>query len=166
MYVERELTDEQIARLKRLADQSPPSEDHSGAGAIIIGVPIVVGLVANLFGSQIASLLFRLLLSLRAHISQVPFQFLFLLTILILAMLLYALRSRMRRVYGALEVTCGCVASLVAANRIYESMDDLSNVLATLAGLYIIIRGFDNWNHNSSIPIVLTAPSKATTQNS
>jgi hypothetical protein len=56
--------------------------------------------------------------------------------------ILYALRSRMRIVYGVAEVMVGYYT---AANAVLTTSNDRSReVLAVLGGVYIVVRGLDN----------------------
>jgi hypothetical protein len=86
----------------------------------------------------------------RAHIAEAVFQFIFVITILGIAAFLFFLRSTKRRVYAVLEIVFGIAASVYAANQIYTAatQDGAARaVFATLAGVYIIIRGIDNWSY-------------------
>lgn len=78
------------------------------------------------------------------------FQLLFIVVIFIASLALYALRSYNRRLYATMEIAFGLGASLYAANQIYTASDtgsEMRAAVATIAGIYIIVRGFDNWQY-------------------
>jgi hypothetical protein len=68
------------------------------------------------------------------------------------AISLYLLRSKRRRLYAILEIAFGISASIFAANEIAnapEYSSEFRNLVAAVGGIYIIIRGLDNWFHKS-----------------
>jgi hypothetical protein len=157
----REEVPHEIERVAR-QNSPPPWEERGGLTLVIISMVIVAPFVVIKYGDLVDSISFWALTLLRTRISEVPFQLLFLLFIILLASLLYALRSTRRRVYAALEIMCGCITALIDANHIYVSskQDAPGYFLPTLAGLYIIIRGIDNWNFKKPLSAVPTTSSE------
>jgi hypothetical protein len=158
MFRPREEVPQEIERINR-QNSPPPWEEKGGLTLVIISVVIIAPFVVIKYGTLVDSVSYWALTLLRTRISEVPFQLLFLLFIVLLASLLYALRSTRRRVYAALEIMCGCITALIEANHIYGStkQDAPGYFLPTLAGLYIIIRGIDNWNFKKPLSTVPTA---------
>jgi hypothetical protein len=82
------------------------------------------------------------------HSSILLFQILFVVIIVAVAISLYLLRRKRRRLYAMLEIAFGVSASIFAANGITAATDydsQFRNLVAALGGIYIIIRGLDNW---------------------
>ena len=90
----------------------------------------------------------------RAHITDFAFQILFAWLVLLTGWGLFSLRTRRRRVYAAIEVISGLGAAVYAANTFYDAAapdDRAKAVFATIAGLYVIVRGMDNWREGTKI---------------
>ena len=118
-----------------------------GIGYLIFG-PLLVPLVLNFFGDQIFGLISLLSIWIKAHVSSVLFEVLFVAIVIVISALLYLLRSKHRKSYGVLEITFGISASVFAANGFYASTEQdaqFRNLVAVFGGIYIIIRGLDNW---------------------
>ena len=87
----------------------------------------------------------------RSYVTVLTFQLLFGIGVLLAGMLLFLLRTARRRLYSILEIAFGVFASVYAANQLYDSPDQdsrLRAVFATVAGVYIIVRGLDNWQQS------------------
>jgi hypothetical protein len=161
MFSRRDKSPEEIEGTKT-ESLSPPWEENGLPTLVIISLVILGPFAVIKYGAVADSVSFWVLTLLRTRIAEVPFQLLFLLFIVLLASLLYALRSTRRRIYAALEIMCGCMTAVIEANHIYGSskQEAPGYFLPTLAGLYIIIRGIDNWNFKKPISTVPTASSK------
>ena len=91
---------------------------------------------------------------LRSHLNAATTQSVFAIAVLACALLLYHLRKRWRRYYAALEIVFGILAGVYAANQFYAAPDpdsELKGFLATVGGIYIIVRGLDNWSLRNKV---------------
>jgi hypothetical protein len=92
--------------------------------------------------------LLSLLALVKAHTSVLLFQILFVAIVLVISASLYLLRETNRRWYAVLEILFGMSAADFSANGFYlatEHDTQFRNLVAALGGIYIIIRGLDNW---------------------
>jgi hypothetical protein len=88
----------------------------------------------------------------KAHLGEMLFQFSFVAVVLIVAVGLFTLRYFQRRLYGSIEIIFGFFAAVYAANELYVAATPYSQTkgaVASLAGIYIIIRGMDNWQQGA-----------------
>jgi vacuolar-type H+-ATPase subunit I/STV1 len=84
----------------------------------------------------------------------VALQMLFIGAVLAIGFALFELRSRRRRTYALLEVMVGIFAATYASNEIFYGTSpdaQVKAVFATLAGLYIIVRGLDNLDQGTKM---------------
>lgn len=84
------------------------------------------------------------------HVSEVLIQLAFFCLIVVIAIILYLLRSTQCRIYASLEIMIGSAIALYATNEIYGPAGvnpPIKSVFAAMAGIYVIIRGLDNWFH-------------------
>jgi hypothetical protein len=91
---------------------------------------------------------------LREHVSDVVLQFLFFALVIVIAVGLYLLRSKRRRIYASLEIMIGVAIAVYATNEIYrptEGSFPAKSWFAGMAGIYVIIRGLDNWFHPKKV---------------
>ena len=89
----------------------------------------------------------------RAHVTDVLFQFLFAMFILALATAGYALRSRHRGIYASLEILFGIVAGVYAANQFYGAPSPDFRNEGYLCNCCLCLhhhRGLDNWYARNS----------------
>jgi hypothetical protein len=85
----------------------------------------------------------------RSHIGSITVQSVFVLAVVACAWLLSWLRQNERGFYAVLEIVFGILAGLYAANQFYGAPDPdtrVKGVFATVGGIYIIVRGLDNWS--------------------
>jgi hypothetical protein len=106
----------------------------------------VIGLCVSIFGvvASAWSLPF-----IRNHLAAITIQSVFTIAVLVSAWLLFRLRQRERGFYAAIEIVFGILAGVYAANQFYAAPNpdsELKAVVATVGGVYIIVRGFDNWS--------------------
>jgi hypothetical protein len=90
----------------------------------------------------------------RRNMAGIVFQGLFAAAVLAIGGGLYALRQFRRRTYAFLEVVFGMGAAVYAANTFYFATtgdDRARSIVATFAGIYIIVRGFDNWREGQKL---------------
>jgi len=90
----------------------------------------------------------------RSHFTQAAFHIIFAILIVGCSTILFVLRTRRRRMYSILEISFGILAGAYAANQIYELGEPdarIKALFATVAGIYIIIRGFDNWQQSKKV---------------
>jgi hypothetical protein len=87
----------------------------------------------------------------RVYVSGVLIQLLTATLIILTAAVLFFIRSRARRLYATIEILFGVLASMYVARQIYEPGPNsgIKAVFATVAGIYIVVRGFDNWQQAS-----------------
>jgi hypothetical protein len=123
----------------------------SGTGYLLIG-PLVIPIALNFFGDQISEAFFWLIGWINAHVSSVMFAVLFAAVAIVISTLLYLLRVKNRKLYAVLEMAFGISASVFAANGFYPPSThetQFRNFVAAVGGIYIIIRGLDNWFYKS-----------------
>jgi hypothetical protein len=90
----------------------------------------------------------------RSHLGAAVVQSVFTIAVLVSAWLLFLLRQRRRGFYAAVEILFGILAGVYAANQFYAAPDpdsELKAVVATVGGIYIIVRGFDNWSLRNKV---------------
>jgi hypothetical protein len=63
--------------------------------------------------------------------------------LILIGFLLYLARTYMRSLYGAAEIVVGAAACWVGLG--HPSTNGLTGSLAVAGGVYIIVRGIDNW---------------------
>jgi hypothetical protein len=83
------------------------------------------------------------------HVGDVILQFIFVTAVLLLGGSLFWLRTTYRRVYAITEIIVGVLAATYASNELLGAATSESRakaIFASLGGLYIIVRGFDNWS--------------------
>lgn len=84
----------------------------------------------------------------REHFTDFGFLILVTGSVLIIATGLYLLREHRRRVYAGVEIVFGIAAGHFAANTFFHAASPEQRVQASVAaigGIYIIVRGFDNF---------------------
>jgi len=89
-----------------------------------------------------------------AHIGDVAFQLLSIAIIVIIAGSLFQLRRQMRGLYAAIEIIFGLAAGVYAANQFYGANTEDSRtraIFAAVAGVYVIVRGLDNWSQRNAV---------------
>lgn len=131
--------------IPELNSTSPEARSGAIAALVTVGIPM---LVLYLIGGYLVSLLLPVLAFAKGHTSLLFFQILFVAIILAISSLLYALRTKRLRLYAALEIMFGVCASVFAANGLYTSIaydTEFRNFVAAFGGIYIIVRGLDNW---------------------
>jgi hypothetical protein len=83
-----------------------------------------------------------------AYFGDVLFQAFFMVLVTAIAGVLFYLRQTMRGLYAAIEIAFGILAGVYAANQFYGAdVPDsrVKAVFAAVAGIYIIVRGLENW---------------------
>lgn len=121
---------------------------HSGGALISVIIGLLTEKIANRLYPYLTPIFSPLLTFLRDHVSEAAFQLGFVVLVTLASIALYLLRSRQRRLYASLEIVFGVSVAVYAANQTYVvSVGDtqLKNFFATMAGIYVIIRGLDNW---------------------
>jgi hypothetical protein len=87
----------------------------------------------------------------KANLTILYFELFFIIIAVSFAIWLYILKMKARRFYASIEILIGGGAAVYAANEIYFSSPNDSpakSIFATVAGVYVIILGIDNWNTN------------------
>jgi hypothetical protein len=105
----------------------------------------VVGLVFNI--AILGSIAWKSE-GLRSYFSTIAIEIVFIFAVVTCGSLLYWLRQRNRGLYACLEIAFGILAGVYAVNQIYPAPDPDSlakAMFATVGGVYIIVRGLDNW---------------------
>jgi hypothetical protein len=115
----------------------------------------LAGFLANLiittYGPTLAPIFAPVGAFIRTYIDVALFQIGFVVVVTGIAVALYFLRSKQRRIYASLEIMVGVFAAVYASNELYNPPTPDSRikaVFATMGGLYIIVRGLDNWRQS------------------
>ena len=88
------------------------------------------------------------------HLSAIAIQLVFTIALVASAWLLFQLRQNERGFYAVVEIVVGILAGLYAANQFYAASDPdnmVKAVFAAVGGVYIIIRGLDNWSLRNKV---------------
>ena len=88
------------------------------------------------------------------HLLGIVVQLIFIVAVVLSAWLLFRLRQSERGVYAILEITFGLGAGVYASNQVLGAPDPdtiAKAVFATVGGIYIIVRGFDNWSLRNAV---------------
>jgi hypothetical protein len=122
---------------------------------------LVRGLIGLLFSTAIIAISVYHFASLagvqafvRAHFGDLLFQLFFVIFVITAAGFLFYLRQTRRGLYAFIEITFGLLAGVYAANQFYaaDAQDSrVKAVFASVAGIYIIVRGLENWRQRDAI---------------
>jgi hypothetical protein len=152
-----------IARLEIGGDFERFRGTPPGPFGILISLIVfgVINLIWHSLEPYFYSTLDTFLPFLRATLSSALFELLFVFVIVCLAIGLYLLRSLRPRTYASLEIIVGLIVSVHAANSIYIAAPTVQDLFTILGGLYLIIRGTDNWSkkQHDNIPTPQHRPS-------
>lgn len=110
-------------------------------------IGLAMGVSAAILSDHIGGIVRALQQVAQQYLASLVFQSLFIVMIGAIAAALFKLRTRRLRLYANLEILFGLFASVYAANELYAALTPESRtkgLFATVAGIYIIIRGLDN----------------------
>lgn len=132
-----------------LPDPSPDALPDLPRSVVLLAVLIMAIVPIWYFiGDYLTAHLLQVLTLAKTHTSALFFQMLFVAIVFAVSASLYVLRTNHRKWYAALEISLGISASVFSANGIYLSSEhdtQFRNLVAAFGGIYIIIRGLDNW---------------------
>jgi hypothetical protein len=114
-----------------------------------VGFSVAVNGVGPLFENYVVAPAAQFALG---HRGQILLQLLFVLVVIFSGAGLFLLRSAYRRAYAVIEIIVGIGAATYSGNELFSSAaadSQVKAIFAALGGIYIIVRGLDNWQQGA-----------------